>query len=649
VLNPPAVLPELLMFQRGRLELFFRKTQMNQKLISIALFGVISLPLAVHAETANLDEVVVTAARLPQVLNKTLADVSVISETEIRASNAPDIASLLRSVVGVEVSQTGGIGSAASVFMRGTSSIQVLILLDGVRVNSASTGTTALDQIMLDNIERIEIVRGNVSSLYGSEAIGGVIQLFTKQGHGAPAFNASAGIGNLGSQRAAAGFNGEVGDNAFSLNASRIRTDGVSAINPQLKPVANPNANGYDNNTLNAQFKHRFNADHAVSAAWFSTRGNLSFDNGSGYNGSVPSSPTDVNTAQSGVDKFSLTSDDQLHETWHSTLRLAQGRDDSQNYLNGAPNGHFQTLNNQASWQNNLQLTVGQKLSLAAEYLQQAVSSDTAFTQTSRTVNSLLGGYTGDYGAQQVQLNVRQDAYSDFGTANVGLLGYGLAFNDAWRATANISNAFKAPTFNDMYYPLSSGYSGNPNLKPERSQNQELGVHYAEGFHRVNFVYFNNKINDLIAINSAGSTMVNINQAQIVGQEISYHLDLGNKHFKANLTVQDPRDSLTGALLPLRAKTLANLSASHQLANVGMGVEVRYSGERSDSYYDNNSNKIQTTLPSYALLNLTANYILGNNLTLKARVDNLFNKDYAEAYSYQTLGRTLFVSLNYQQ
>jgi vitamin B12 transporter len=632
VLNPPAVLPELLMFQRGRLELF-RKTQMNQRLISIAFFGVISLPLAVHAETLDLDEVVVTATRLPQALNKTLADVSVMSEAEIHASAAPDVASLLRAVVGVEVVQTGGMGSVSSVFMRGTSSSQVLVLIDGVRVNSATDGRTALDQIMLDNIERIEIVRGNVSSLYGSEAIGGVIQLFTKQGHGAPAFNASAGVGSPGSQRAALGFSGEVGDNAFSLNASRIRTDGVSAMNPQLAPKANPNNNGYDNNTLNAQFKHRFNADHAVSATWFSTRGNVSFDNAYGV-------ATDVNISQTSLDKFSLTTDDQMSANWHSAVRLAQGRDASQNDLNGALSSRYETLNNQVSWQNNLQLAAGQKLNLAAEYLQQAVSSNTVFTQTSRTVNTILGGYTGDYGAQQVQLNMRQDQYSDFGTANVGLFGYGLVLNDAWRATATFSNAFKAPTFNDMYWPSAWGYQGNPNLKPERSQNQELGVHYAQGFHHLNFVYFNNKINDLIASNAAGSTTENINQAQIVGQEISYHLDMGNKHFKANVTLQDPRDSLTGALLPKRAKTFANLSASHQLADVGMGVEVRYSGERMDG---------TNTLPSYALLNLTANYILDKNLTLKARVDNLFNKDYSEAYRYQTPGRIVFVSLNYQQ
>lgn len=605
---------------------------MKQKIISVALFGVLNLPLATFAETNSLGEVVVTATRMPQSLEKTISATTVLNEQEIRNSSAPDVATLLRSLSGVEIVQTGGLGSQSSTFLRGTNSNQVLVLIDGVRVNSATSGATALEHIMLDSIQRIEIVRGNVSSLYGSEAIGGVIQLFTKQGRGTPALNASVGLGSYGTQRTSAGFSGEVESTAFSVNLGKVKTDGLSSMNPQLAPNANPNNNGYDNNTINAQVRHRIGADHALSASVFSTRGNTSFDNAFGL-------PSDQNNSQAGIDKYSLAIDDQLSPQWHSQVRLAQGADDYIGYTNYMQTSQFKTVSKQVSWQNNFEIATGQHLNASAEYLGQSVASDTAFTQSSRTVNSVLGGYVGDYGVQQVQLNVRQDNHSDFGAANTGLLGYGVRFADDWRVTASVSNAFKAPTFNDMYYPLSGSYQGNASLKPERSQNQELGLHYAVENQRVDMVYFDNRINDLIAIDAGFTTMININQAAITGQELSYVGDFANKHLKASLTLQNPRDINTGVVLARRAKQFASISAAHDFADWSFGAEARYSGERQDGV---------TTLPSYALFNLTTRYAIDRHFSLSARADNVLNRDYAEAYRYNTLGRTLFVSVNYQ-
>jgi vitamin B12 transporter len=614
------LIPDFVMFQRGRLE-FTQETQMKHPQLIAAILCAVS-PFA-HAETSNqIDEVVVTATRIPQSLGKTIADTSVITEQEIRHSGAPDVATLLRSVTGIEIAQSGGLGAQSSTFMRGTNSSHVLVLIDGVRINSATSGATALEHIMLDSIERIEIVRGNVSSLYGSEAIGGVIQLFTKKGSGKPAFTASAGVGSYGTQRMAAGFSGEVEKTSFSMNAGRVKTDGVSAINPQLASNVNPNNNGYDNNTFNAQIKHTINADHAVSATWFSTRSNLSSDTSGDFVSSA-----DLNNSQQKIDKVSLTTDDQISEIWHSQVRLAQGVDDIQSY------GTYPS--------SNLKIAEGQRLNLSAENLGQTVSSDTNFTQTTRNVNSVLAGYSGEYGAQQVQLNVRQDNYSDFGTSNTGLLGYGLALNEVWRATGSISTAFKAPTFNNLFAPASWG--GNPNLKPERSQNQEVGLHYTSAIHRVDIVYFDNRITDLIV--SQSGTMANIDAAQITGQELSYVGDFGNKHLKASVTLQNPRDTTTGLVLQRRAKQLANVSASHDLGTLNMGIEVRYSGERQDTNYDSST---PVTLPSYSLVNLTTRYTIDSHFSVSARIDNVFDREYSEVYSYNTLGRSAFISLMYQ-
>lgn len=617
---------------------------MKMKLIRAALSGALLFPFAAFADPP-LDMLIVTPTRMPQSLDSTIADTTVLTEQDIRNSGAADVPTLLRSLPGVEVVQSGGMGSVSSVFLRGTNSDQVLVLLDGVRIDSATSGTTALEHIMLDSIERIEVVRGNASSLYGSEAIGGVIQLFTKHGKGAPAFNASAGAGSHDTQHLAAGFSGELNGTSFSVNAGKVRTDGVSAINPLLVPGVNPNNNGYDNGTLDAQIKHVINADHALSASLFSTRGNTSFDNP--YNPAT----TDVNNTVENIDKLALSSDDRLGERWHSHLRLAQGMDDSHTYLNGAPAYRYQTRNNQMSWQNNLKISDSQHVDLAAEYLDQSVTSDTLYTQTSRTVNSLLGGYVGQFGTQQIQLNLRQDNYSDFGAANTGLLGYGWQLATALRLTASIANAFKAPTFNDMYYPLQNygafgSYVGNPDLRPERSQNREAGLHYTAGDQRLDAVYFNNRIHDLIAPNNLfAGTVINIDQAQIIGQELSYSGDFGNIHLKASATMQNPRDTASGQILLRRAREFGDISASRDWQGWNMGAEIRYSGTRQD--FDLNGNPV--TLPGYQLLNLTSNYSMDRNFKLTMSLDNLFNRDYSEAYGYNTLGRTLFVGLSYQQ
>lgn len=610
---------------------------MKQKLITIALFGALSLPFFANAETP-MELVIVTPTRMSQSLDKTIADTTVLDEQDIRNSGAQDVPSLLRSLAGVEVVQSGGLGKMSSTFMRGTNSSHVLVLLDGVRINSATAGTTALEHIMLDSIERIEVVRGNVSSLYGSEAIGGVIQLFTKRGRGAPAFNAGAGLGSHGTKRLSAGFAGSVDATSFSVNAGKVKTDGVSAINTGIAPTTNPDKDGYDNTTFNAQVQHAFNADHRLSGSLFSTRGDSQYDNAFNL------ATTDSNNTRVALEKLSLASDDQLNAMWHSKLNWARGTDDSKDYLNGAENGRIKTVNNQFGWQNELQLADTQRVNLAAEHLVQSVASDTLYTQTRRSVNSLLGGYVGEYGAQQVQLNLRQDRYSDFGIANTGLLGYGLSFADNWRATASVSNAFKAPTFNDMYAPAAWG--SNPDLRPERANNREIGLRYASGVQHFDLIYFDNRIHDLINYPAPLYSAQNIDRARIDGAELSFADEFGATHLKANATLQNPRDTTTGLVLLRRARQFANLAVTQHVGAWEAGGELQYSGERQDGDINTFA---PVTLPGYPVFNLNARYQLEKDISVSARIDNLFNRDYMLVHGYNTLGRTLFVGLNYQQ
>ncbi len=612
---------------------------MKQNWINAALLSAVTFTSAAFADTSTeavvLDEMVVTATRMRQPLAQTIADTTVINEQEIRQSGAPDVPTLLRSLAGVEVVQSGGLGNVSSTFMRGTNSSHVLVLLDGVRINSATAGTTALEHIMLDSIERIEVVRGNVSSLYGSEAIGGVIQLFTKQGHSAPAWNASVDLGSHGTRRLSAGYSGKVNTTSFSVNVGKVKTDGISAINTNLAPNANPDNDGYDNTTFNAQVKYAINADHQLSASVFKTRGDSQYDNAFGVS-------ADRNNSLANIDKLSLSSDNQLNAMWHSSMRLAQGVDESKDYQNDAQQSRLQTTSNQFAWQNELTIAEAQKLNLALEHLGQLVSASditdpNPYTKTQRTLNSILGGYVGEYGVQQVQFNLRQDRYSDFGTANTGLLGYGISFANNWKATASVSNAFNAPSFNDLYR---LAWGGNPNLKPEQANNREVALRYVSDGKHVDLIYFDNRIHNLIAFPAPSYVGQNINRARIDGFELSYVGDFSNTHVKVNLTSQNPRNDLTGQLLAKRAKDFGVAAASHDYGKWNTGLELRYSGERQDGTH---------TLSSYQLLNLNVGCKVNTHLNVLVRVDNLFNRNYFEAYSYNALGRTLFVGLNYQQ
>lgn len=611
--------------------------QTNKQFILAGLLGLTSSLVMAEPDSSDIEITVVTP-RIEQPLSKTLSSTTVFTADDIRASQAPDVPTLLRNTAGVEISQNGGVGKTAALFLRGSDSTHVLVLIDGVRVNSATLGTTEVDQLMLDQIDHIEVARGNLSSLYGSEAIGGVVQIFTKRGKGAPAANVSAGVGSQGTRRVSAGFGGLSDGTDYHVQLSSYRTDGVSAMNPAQLPNANPDRDGYRNNSFSANVGHSFSADHRLAVSAYASDGENQYDNQFGL-------PTDVNVNRSKLWKLSATSDNQLSDSWHSKLQIASGVDQYRDYLNGqpvaffgSPSSLFQTRSNQFTWQNTLRLANDKQLLLGAEALQQNVSTDIVpgYVVSSRQINSLFGGYTGQYDAHQLQFNARRDNNSQYGGANTGLLGYGYSFTDAWRATASYSTAYRAPTFNEQYYP---GF-GNPALKPEYSRNSEAGVHYHATGQQLDLVYFDNRIRDLIALNAA-FLPVNINKARINGVELSYAGHLDNTGIKMALTSQNPRNADTGTPLDRRTKLHGNVGITQQLGDWRVGGEWLYSGTRPD-----NSNT--RTLAAYNVFNLSAGYAFSKELQLSLRLDNITNQNDSNAYGYNPLGRRWFAGINYQ-
>lgn len=611
---------------------------MNKQLPLLALLCGLS-PLT-HAEgEASLDEVVITATRIEQPLKESLASVTVITQEDIRNSQATDVPTILRNVGGVEVSQNGGTGKSAAIFLRGTNSTQSLILLDGVRINSATLGTASIENLLLDQIERIEIVRGNVSSVYGSEAIGGVVQIFTKRNHGKPSFNVSIGNGNLGTQRTSAGFGDKIDNTDFHLQVSKFVTNGVSSLNPAIRPAANPDNDGYDNTSASVNVRHQFNNDHGLTFTGFNSLAHNQYDSAYGV-------ATDINNNDAQISKYSIATDDRLSEKWQSKTSLSQGTDFYQDFKNGVPvssGSVYKTTNRQATWQNTVNMDGNKQLLLGVEHLSQLVFTDrpTAYLQDERQINSLFAGYSGKYEKHQIQANVRQDNNSQYGAANTGLLGYAYASSDSIRLSASYSSAFRAPSFNELYYP---NY-GNPDISPEKSRNMEAGIHYNADSQSLDLVYFDTRTNDLIQavlVNPATYQYQaqNVSEARIDGVEFSYAGQFDNTSFKSIIIVQNPRDITNNKQLARRAITHGSMIATHQFGAMQIRAEWLYSDERPDA---------NNMLGAYHVFNLGMGYLLNKETRLSIRAENLTDQNDSNVYGYNPLGRTIFASLSFQQ
>ena len=589
---------------------------------------VLILGNTVHAEdelSVVTENVVVTAARIPQEASQSLQPVIVITADDIAESGQQTLVEVLQSRAGLEIASTGGFGQPSGVFMRGANSNQTLILIDGLRVNSATTGATALENIPLNQIERIEIVPGPLSSLYGSEAIGGVIQIFTKSAKYAPGASISAGYGSFNTRSVSGGINTRFNDTDFSLNAGYFISDGFDATK-QPAFQHNPDLDDYHNTNYSLKLAQHFTTDHEIGLTAFQSFGNTRFDSGP--------STDDINRQT--LSAFSLYTRNQLTAKWGSLLRIGLSRDNSE--ISGAFPGFFRTTQPQLTWQNNFKLSGG-SLIAGFEFLDQKLASDTPYNATQRDIRSLFGGYVGEFGPHGMQLNVRNDDNSQFGNQTTGSVGYGYRLNPYLRLRASAGTAFKAPTFNDLYFP---GFS-NPNLQPERSRSYETGVVVSAGEHHLSLIYFDNRITDLIALDNT-FTPQNVNEARINGGDISYQGSFAGFWANAHFTVQNPVNSSTGQLLQRRAKHYGSFIINRNLGPWKLGAELVTSGARFDS-----ANEDPTTrLPGYALYNLTANYAFAREWSFNLRWNNVFNRNYELVQNFNTPGSNVFFALRYE-
>lgn len=589
--------------------------------ILFALFPGALVPHLALADTPeSAEEIVVTATRTAQIADETMASVIVITREQIERSQAIDVAELLKFHAGLDVGRNGGPGQTTSIFIRGTESNHTLVMVDGIKMNPGTIGGAALQNIDPEMIERIEIVKGPRSSLYGSEAIGGVIQIFTRKAKAGTRFNASASTGSYQTSKASAGWSTGTGSWKAGLNLSGFTTDGFPAHTALSENTGNQNA------SVNA-FLHTNIAGVDAELRTWQSKGNTQY-----YNFSP--TPADQDSLNS---TSSLNLKKSFNDRYTSTLRIGEARD----FIDQNQSADFaHTRRHSADWQNDMivgksgLLTAG--LYLSKEYTD-ADSFGTSFNEEIDDT-AAYAQYQFDRDRQQYLIGGRYTQNSAFGGHPTGNFSYGYRLSRKMRVFAAIGSAFRAPDSTDRF-----GFGGNPALEPETSQNLELGTRYRiSSKSSVKAAAFYNRIDNLIVYDTGTSQNQNIDLAVIPGIEVEYSRTYQQLDFQVSGILQDPINTTTGKQLARRAKQSLTLSATYKRPVYQLGFDLLASGDRPDSDFNSIVN------PAYVLINAHASYQLSRRWALQGRLENLFDTDYVLANGYNTPGRSIYIQLRYQ-
>jgi vitamin B12 transporter len=592
--------------------------------------------LAYSQTTPTLNETVVTATRTEQPLVDLVADVTVIDRNQIERSGATGLADVLARVPGIEFARNGGPGTTTSLYIRGAETRFTAVYVDGVRIDSQSTGGAAWEAIPLAQIDHIEVVRGPASAVYGSDALAGVIQIFTRKGQGSFAPFVGVGLGTYGTRKWEGGFSGAEGKVDYAFSLAREASSGFNA-----RPVTgyNPDDDGFSSESLSGRLGWQLNAAHRLEASALSNNVDAQYDSTNKAPGSTYDDHALHLLQAKGLNWRAKWSD-----SYSTLVSMTESRDQYET----KPSVYLtMTRLYGYLWQN--ELRVGPHLMTAAlerkaDYLENSLTSPSGAIIRDRWQDALALGYGWHLQQHSLQMNARHDQDSEFGGKDTGSVAYGYALTPQWRATASVGTAFRAPTL----YQRFSVY-GVSTLQPESSTNQEVGLRYAQGSSQFGIVAYRSSVSNLIVYsttatgcsNSPNGCYANTAQAEYVGMTLSGQQQLGDVALHASIDVQDPRDQVTGKLLARRSNQHATLGASTRVMAWTMGADAQLSGLR----YDDAANTV--VLPGYVLLNLHAKTPVSKDWTLLLRVDNASDAQYQLANTYATPGRSLFVGLKW--
>jgi vitamin B12 transporter len=595
-----------------------------------------------------MSEIVVTASRIDEELRDALTHTTVLTAQDIEAAHVPDVVTLLRREAGIEIAQDGGVGHVAGLFMRGGNSNQTLVLVDGVRLNTATEGTAPIEQIMLDQVERIEIVRGDVSALYGSEASSGVVQIFTLRGSGAPHLSATLGAGGRGTRTAAASFGGEAGDTQFNVAWSAFHTLGFPALKTSDSPFVNGADDGYSNQTMSGSLKQRIDERNSIGGSFYQSDGRTDYNNAQqfNYDGS-PANPNDTYKDAERVAVWQAYWDARFLPAWHSRLSAGDAEDRLQDWRNADPQDRTVQHNFTTTWQNDLTVAPATTVSGGLEYLHQSVDAQLVeagyanYERTGRTAWSEYLQVKTAVGPNQLQLAGRHTEYSDFGSHDTYFAGYGFAVTDSVKLIASESTGFRAPTFAELFYPQ----FGNPSLGPESVRTTELGAQWAVAQQFLRLALFRSRYHDLIAYPPNGIALANVNSAEVRGAELSYRGRLLSIDWAASITVQRPWDISNDAPLLRRARRFADLGASRAFGPFQASLDWHVSGRKED-IDPYTFNDVQVA--GYGTLDAALSYSIAKEWKLSVSGVNLFNRDYMQVQGYNAQPRTIMLTAAYR-
>jgi len=623
----------------------------HMKLSRIAL-AVALTPLAAHADQTSTREVqplVVTSGRHAEPIEQVTAATTVFTRKDIERLQVRSVAELLERVPGVSVSRTGGAGSQTGLFVRGTSTAQTLILVDGQRIAAASSGTSSLEFLSPEQIERVEVVRGARSALYGSDAIGGVVQIFTRQGSGdglKPYVRLGAGS-NQTVERSL-GVSGGDAYARFSLGAVLDETQGIDATRDNFG--ANSDDDAYRNKSLTLNLSHRFNDDLKVGFSALDQRGQAEFEDL--FSTSLPTTDFRLSSLSSYIDA-------NLNDTWNSRLEIGHS-EDKRDTGNDQPQASsdafysFNTYRDSANWVNTLTLNDRHEVLLGADWYEDRVSGSENFNEVSRWNQAAFVQHRYKADAFSTELGLRHDKNQQFGSKNSWNAALTVPFNDDNDLILSYSEGFRAPTFNDLYYPdfCFGGFcsaSANPDLKPETSKSYEAQwrSRYSETG-ALELSLYRIDLQDAIVLDQ-NFIPQNVQTARINGVEAALQQELYGWQANLALALIDPRDRDTGHTLTRRAKRTLSLDIDRPFGEFAVGASWRAVSGR----YDDAENTRE--LAGYGLLSLRGKWHASQEVAFDLKLNNLFDQDYAEAtystsngrFGYNSEGRTALFAVTW--
>lgn len=598
---------------------------------------------SLQAQTIEINPMVITGARIEQPLSQALTSVSVITRQEIEKSQSPTLADLLQGEAGFEFGRNGGPGSTTSFFLRGQNSINAVVMIDGVRSQVDSLGSLQVLDVPLAQIERIELLRGNASALYGDAAVGGVISITTRHGKGTPAAYGSLSYGSRNSLDTSVGYGGKSEDYRFNVQAGIKKTDGFSAINTQQQATADPDRDGYSGEFMSARVEKMLSPDATVGVRWQGARSTADTDN------AWANSPMDTQQFKKRNNTLGVFWRQAFSSDWISQLDISTSSltyEDIENGQRLSFYGLFEGRQDLVRWFNTWQAGADTAVSFGADVSRDNFKVDRGSAyDMQRDGTGIFAGVTQKLGAFTAQMNVRHDdvkvenhepgspSSSNRSGADTGLLGLSYAMTPAWSVTGTVSNGFRAPTASEV--------SKNPQLRPETHQSSEIGARYAVDNLLARVVYFDTHTKDAIVykpLQGWDYTYESVGRVSNRGLEATLRSHWRGYTIKASAVSQNPMNEVSQKSMDRRAKTYGSLDISRSFGLYDAGARLYASGARPDGSH---------TLAGYSLWSFYASRKIDDNWTARLRLENAFDKQYQLAYGYNTPGRGLFATLQY--